>query len=288
MKILMFGKTGQVATELLRRVSGDVSLTALDRSAADLSRPGDCAARIRGSDADLIVNAAAYTAVDKAEEEPDLAMTVNGDAPGAMADEAAAKGIPFLHISTDYVFDGSGERPWTETDTTAPLGSYGRSKRAGEERVMASGADHVILRTAWVHAAHGGNFVRTMLRVGATRDRLTVVDDQYGGPTAAGDIADALLAIASAFGRGEGRSGIYHFSGAPPVSWCGFAQAIFAEAGLSTVAAPIPSSDWPTPAPRPANSRLDCARIAADYGITQPDWRVSLKAILKEIEGSAS
>ncbi|MEM9370466.1 MAG: dTDP-4-dehydrorhamnose reductase [Pseudomonadota bacterium] len=282
----MFGKKGQVATEVLRRAPDSVIVTPLDRTEADLSNPEKCAAHVHKSDADLVLNAAAYTAVDKAEEEIDLAMAVNALAPGAMADAAAEKGIPFLHISTDYVFDGTGQDPWSEDDPTSPLGSYGRSKRVGEERVIASGARHVILRTAWVHAAHGNNFVRTMLRVGASRDRVTVVDDQFGGPTAAGDIADAILAIGAAYGRGDGRSGIYHFSGAPYVSWCGFARAIFEEAGMTTEVAPIPSSDWPTPAPRPANSRLDCAKIAADYGIPQPDWRTSLKAILKELEST--
>lgn len=275
----MFGKTGQVATELARLIPG---IEALDRAAADLTDPATCAAKIAATDAGIVVNAAAYTAVDKAEDEPDLAYTINADAPGAMARAAADRAIPFLHISTDYVFDGSGTRPWTETDETAPLGAYGRSKVAGEQAIAQAGGAHVILRTAWVYAAHGQNFLRTMLRLGAERDRLTVVDDQIGGPTAARDIAAALQTIVHAFSAGRGSSGIYHYCGQPAVSWRSFARAIMAEAGLATEIVPIPSADWPTPAPRPANSVLDCTRIARDYGIVQPDWRQSLKDILRE------
>ncbi|MEM1277624.1 MAG: dTDP-4-dehydrorhamnose reductase [Pseudomonadota bacterium] len=281
MKVLMFGQTGQVATEVLRR---HPETQALGKEDADLMDPGACAAQIAAADVDVIVNAAAYTAVDQAEEEPDLAYTINADAPGAMAQAAAARGIPFLHISTDYVFDGSASRPWEEDDPTAPLGAYGRSKLAGEEAVRQAGGPHVILRTAWVHAAHGKNFVRTMLKVGATREQLTVVDDQIGGPTAAGDIAGALLQIAQAFIAGRGVSGTYHYCGQPIVSWCGFARAIFETARMTTQVTAIPSSDWPTPAPRPANSALNCAKIGRDYGIVQPDWRISLTQIVKELE----
>ncbi|MEM7176876.1 MAG: dTDP-4-dehydrorhamnose reductase [Pseudomonadota bacterium] len=288
MKILMFGKTGQVATEILRRAGPGVSVTALGRDAANLTDPTACAKAIAASDADIVINAAAYTAVDKAEEDLATAMAVNAAAPTAMANAAASKGLPFLHISTDYVFDGSATRPWREDDPTSPLGAYGRSKLAGEEGVKAAVGAHVILRTAWVHAAHGGNFVRTMLRIGATRPELTVVDDQRGGPTAALDIADGLLTIASAWQAGNGTAGTYHFCGAPAVSWCGFAQTIFREAGMPTRVRPIPSYDYPTPAPRPANSVLDCAKIAHDYGIAQPDWHASLKSILTELEGRTS
>lgn len=288
MKILMFGKTGQVATEIARRASPECQIEALGREAANLLDPAACAAHIAATDADIVINAAAYTGVDKAEDETEAAMTINAEAPGAMARATAEKGLPFLHISTDYVFDGSGERAWTEDDATAPLGAYGRSKLAGEEAVTAAGGHHIILRTAWVHAAHGGNFVKTMLRVGAVRDRLTVVDDQHGGPTAAGDIADALLEIARTWQAGKGTSGIYHFCGVPAVSWAGFASAIFAETGMTSEVAPIPSSEYPTPAPRPGNSVLDCTKIARDYGISQPDWRISLKTILKELEGQTS
>lgn len=282
MKILMFGKTGQVATEVLRR-AGDIEVEALDRAAADQTDPAACARQVRATDADIILNAAAYTAVDKAEEDEAAAAIVNGETPTAIANAAAARGIPFLHISTDYVFDGSGEAPWREDDRTAPLGAYGWTKLAGETGVLAAGGPHAILRTSWVFSAHGGNFVTTMLRLGAERDALTIVDDQIGGPTAAGDIADALLTVAQAFHAGKGVSGVHHFAGAPAVSWRRFAEAIFGEAGLTVAVTPIPTSEYPTPAKRPLNSRLDCAKIKADYGIDQPDWRVSLRDVMGEL-----
>lgn len=289
LRVLVFGRTGQVARELLRRAGPDCALEALGREDADLADPALCAARVAAAQADVVINAAAYTAVDRAESEEALATTINAAAPGAMARAAAARGLPFLHVSTDYVFDGSGERPWREDDPVAPLGAYGRSKLAGERAVAAAGGLHAVLRTSWVHAAHGNNFVRTMLRLGAERDRLTVVDDQRGCPTAAADIADALLAVARAFAAGRGASGVFHFGGAPAVSWREFAEEIFAQAGgpRAPVVTPIRSEDWPTPAPRPRNSALDCARIAAAYGLAQPDWRRSLRAIVAELEGRA-
>ncbi len=293
LKLLVFGRTGQVATEL-RRLSGpDLAIEALGRDAADLSDPDRCAAAVAATDADAVINAAAYTAVDRAEQEEALATRVNGDAPGAMARAAAARGLPFLHVSTDYVFDGSGDRPWREDDPVAPLGAYGRSKLAGERAVAAAGGAHVILRTAWVFAGHGANFVRTMLRVGATRERLTVVDDQRGGPTAAADIAAALVAIARAFAAGRGVSGVFHFAGAPTVTWRGFAEEIFRQADwiAAPEVAPISTKDWtkdrPAAAARPSNSALDCAKIAQAYGIAQPAWREALATAigeLKEIE----
>lgn len=284
MKVLVFGRTGQVATELIRRAPASVSVTALGRDAADLTDPAACAAVIAGSDADVVINAAAYTAVDRAEQEETLATAINGAAPGAMARAAAEKGMPFVHVSTDYVFDGSGTAPWTPDAPTGPLGAYGRSKLAGEEAVRGAGGTHAILRTSWVFSAHGANFVKTMLRLSETRPRLTIVADQVGGPTAAADIADALLAMAAAFYRGAGVSGTYHFAGTPDVSWADFAREIFARAGRSTEVVNIPSSDYPTPAARPANSRLDGATLEAAFGIVRPDWRMSLDAVLREIE----
>jgi dTDP-4-dehydrorhamnose reductase len=207
-----------------------------------------------------------------------------------MARAAAERNLPFLHVSTDYVFDGAKAGPWVEDDPPAPLGAYGRSKLAGERAVMeavaAAGGPHVILRTAWVHAGHGQNFVRTMLRAGAARPRLTVVDDQRGGPTAAADIAATLVAIARAFTAGRGVPGIFHYCGAPAVTWCGFAREIFARAHWMRApeVTPIRTADWPTPARRPANSVLDCAKIRAAYGIAQPDWRVSLGPVLAELK----
>jgi dTDP-4-dehydrorhamnose reductase len=288
-KLLVFGRTGQVATELLRlagpHADSGLEITALGRAEADLADPETCAAALHGWRGDAVINAAAYTAVDKAETEEALATRINGEAPGAMARAAAERGIPFLHVSTDYVFDGSKAGPWVEDDPPAPLGAYGRSKLAGEREIAAAGGAHLILRTAWVHAGHGANFVRSMLRAGATRDRLTVVDDQRGGPTAAADIAATLVAIARAFGQGRGVSGIFHYCGAPAVTWCGFAREIFAQVPWSRVPeiTPIRTADWPTPARRPANSVLDCAKIGAAYGIAQPDWRVSLGPVLAEL-----
>ncbi len=288
MKILVFGQTGQVATELQRRAGGETELTCLGRDAADLSDPAACAAAIAAQDCDAVINAAAYTAVDKAEEEEALAQAVNGDAPAAMARAAAEKGVPFLHVSTDYVFDGSGQAPWRPGDATAPLGAYGRTKLAGEDGVRAAGGTHAILRTSWVFSAHGGNFVKTMLRLAGSRDRLTIVADQVGGPTAAADIADALLTMAAAFHRGEGTSGTYHFSGAPDVSWADFAREIFAQAGKTVEVVDIPTANYPTPAARPLNSRLDCSASETHFGLPRPDWRRSLAAVLDDLKGQGT
>ena len=285
MKLLVFGKTGQVATELARLAGPDLMVTCIAREIVDLADPGRAADAIAWADADAVINAAAYTAVDRAEEEEPLARAINAEAPGAMAQAAAARGLPFLHISTDYVFDGAKDGAWVETDPVAPLGAYGRTKLAGEEAVAAAGGPHAILRTAWVFSATGSNFVKTMLRVGRDRDRLTVVADQHGGPTAAADIAAALVAMARALVAGQGASGIFHFCGAPATTWHGFASAIFARTGWQSTPeiAPITTADWPTPATRPANSMLDCTRIAEIFGIDQPDWRTSLDSVLKEL-----
>lgn len=277
--MLIFGQTGQVARELARRLP---DARCLARDQADLTDPAACAALIATAAPACVINAAAYTAVDRAETDRDTAFAVNADAPGAMAAACAARDIPFLHISTDYVFDGSGNRPWQPGDPTGPLGAYGASKLAGEMAVLASGARAAILRTSWVFSAHGTNFVKTMLRLGATRDRLSVVADQIGGPTPAGDIAATLVTIARAMQDGH-PGGIYHFSGAPDTSWAGFARAIMETAGLACAIDDIPSSDYPTPAPRPLNSRLNCDSLTADFGIARPDWRAALPAIIKEI-----
>lgn len=287
MKLLVFGSTGQVAIELARAAAArGLACDTLGRDRADLGDPASCAAHISATEADIVINAAAYTAVDQAEGDRAMAMTVNADAPGAMARAAAVRGLPFLHVSTDYVFDGSGSRAWVETDATGPLGVYGASKLAGEQQVAATVGPHVILRTAWVFSAHGRNFVKTMLRLGATRDRLSVVDDQSGGPTPAAAIAEALLTIAAAFAAGQGKSGIFHFAGAPVCTWADFAEAIFAGSRLPTppTVARIPTSAYPTPARRPANSALDCSAIRAAYGIEQPDWRIGLAGVLRELE----
>lgn len=284
MRALVFGTTGQVARELALTAAG-VELTALGRAEVDLADAAACAAAVAGAEADVVINAAAYTAVDQAEDEPTLAQAINGAAPGAMARAAAAKGVPFLHVSTDYVFDGAPGRPWREDDPTGPLGAYGMSKRAGEEAVLAAGGGAVILRTAWVFSSHGRNFVKTMLGVGRGRDEMRVVGDQRGGPTPARDIAEALWTISRARLAGRGAPGIYHFAGAPAVSWAEFAEAVFAESGWADrprVTA-IATADWPTRARRPANSVLDCGAISRAFGIAQPDWRAGLARVVAEL-----
>ncbi len=278
--ILVFGKTGQVAIELQRL--GDV--VALGRDQADLSDPKACAEAIRAHAPCAVINAAAYTAVDKAEEEEDLASVINGHAPTAMAEVCAELAIPLVHLSTDYVFAGTGEAPWAASHATAPQNAYGRSKFAGESGIRATGALHVILRTSWVVSAHGANFVKTMLRLSETRDALGVVADQIGGPTPARDIAAACLQIADQLVQGSASSGTYHFSGAPDVSWADFATEIFTQAGRSMTITPIPTADYPTPAVRPLNSRLDCGTTEEIFGIRRPDWRMGLKTIIKDLE----
>jgi dTDP-4-dehydrorhamnose reductase len=279
MKLLVFGKTGQVAREL-QRLAPDA--TYLGRDEADLLNPAACATAIAAYDADAILNAAAWTAVDKAETEEAAATVVNGDAPSAMARAAAAKGIPFLHISTDYVFDGAGTRPFTPDHPSAPQNAYGRSKLIGEQGVRAAGGNHLILRTSWVVSAHGANFVKTMLRLGRERDSLNVVADQIGGPTPAAAIAQALLTAAKAMTEGA-PGGTHHFSGTPDTSWADFARSIMAEANLPCRINDIPTADYPTPAKRPLNSRLDCSALSTAFGIPRPDWRKGLAEIVKEL-----
>lgn len=280
MRVLVFGETGQVARELARRMPDGVSARFLGRDKADLMNPDACAAAI--ADCDVVINAAAWTAVDKAETEEAMATVVNGDAPAAMARACAAQGLPFLHISTDYVFDGTGDQPFGVAHPTAPLGAYGRSKLAGEQGVLAAGGNALILRTSWVVSAHGTNFVKTMLRLGRERDSLNVVADQIGGPTPAAAIADALYTAGRAM-RAGAVGGVHHFSGAPDTSWAGFAREIMARAGLACVIHDIPSSAYPTPARRPLNSRLDCSALEAAFGIARPDWRAGLDQILQEL-----
>jgi dTDP-4-dehydrorhamnose reductase len=280
MSPLVFGATGQVARELRLRLP---DATFLSRAEADLTDPEACAAAILSCDATAVINAAAYTAVDKAESDEEMALRVNGLAPAAMARAAARRGIPFLHVSTDYVFNGSGTTPWHPDDDTEPLGAYGRTKLAGEHGIHAAGGNFAILRTSWVFSAHGGNFVKTMLRLGKTKESVAVVDDQIGGPTAAGDIAAALVEMARLLQGGHGAPGTYHFSGAPDVSWADFAREIFRQAKLPTKVMDIPSEAYPTPARRPHNSRLDCATTQTVFGIPRPDWRASLTKVLKDL-----
>ena len=279
--LLVFGKTGQVALELAR-IAPDAHFAGRDE--ADLTDPAACAALIRSARPRAVINAAAYTAVDKAESDQETARLVNAEAPGAMARACADLGIPFVHISTDYVFDGSGDQPRAEDAGTGPLGVYGQTKLDGEQAVTAAGGQSAIMRTSWVFSAHGSNFVKTMRRLGAERDRLTIVADQIGGPTAAADIARAALSMAETMAADPAKGGLYHFAGAPDVSWADFAREIFAQSGFSPEVADIPTSDYPTPARRPLNSRLHCAAISHDFGIPRPEWRRSLAQVIKELD----
>ncbi|MEM6938698.1 MAG: dTDP-4-dehydrorhamnose reductase [Pseudomonadota bacterium] len=279
MTLLVFGATGQVASEL----AALPETRCLGRDEADLSDPAACAAVLTAGAPRAVINAAAYTAVDTAEEQEAFATLINGDAPGAMATACATLGVPFVQISTDYVFEGGGTTPWQPADETGPLGAYGRSKLKGEEAVRAAGGTHAILRTSWVVSAHGNNFVKTMLRLGAERDTLTIVADQIGGPTGAREIAAACHRIALALIADPAKTGTYHFSGAPDCSWADFAREIFAQSGTSCTVTDIPASAYPTPAKRPLNSRLDCARTQDTFGINRPDWRASLTDVLHDL-----
>ena len=277
--ILVFGKTGQVATELQRL--GDV--VALGRDQADLSNPAACADAIHTHAPLVVINAAAYTAVDMAEEEEALATVINSDAPAVMAKSCVELGIPLIHISTDYVFEGTGDAPWEPHDLTAPQNAYGRSKLKGEIEIRDSGAVHAILRTSWVVSAHGANFVKTMLRMSDTQDTLKVVADQIGGPTPAHDIAASCLKMAEQLIADASKSGTYHYSGAPDVSWADFARSIFDQAGRAVAVTPIPTKDYHTPAKRPLNSRMDCSAAQQVFGISRPNWSDGLNMILNEI-----
>ncbi|WP_297339577.1 dTDP-4-dehydrorhamnose reductase [Pseudophaeobacter sp.] len=279
MSILVFGKTGQLARELAL-LDG---VTCLGRAQVDLSDPAACAEAIGHYAPVAVINAAAYTAVDRAEEEDALAQVVNGAAPAAMAQACAELDIPFVTVSTDYVFDGSGTIPWQPSDAVAPINAYGRSKLAGEEAVAAAGGRYAILRTSWVVSAHGHNFVKTMLRLGAERDHLSIVGDQIGAPTPARDIAAACLEMARQLRADRGKSGTYHLQGLPEVSWAGVAAEIFAQAGMTCEVTDIATSAYPTPAARPLNSRLDCTTLETVFNISQPDWRLGLRDILNDL-----
>lgn len=278
--ILVFGKTGQVAMELQRL--GDV--VALGREEADLSDSQACKDAIRQYMPKAVINAAAYTAVDKAEKEEALASVINGDAPTWMAQVCAEFGIPLVHFSTDYVFEGNGKTPWSPEAPTIPQNAYGRSKLAGEKGIRETGVVHAILRTSWVVSAHGSNFVKTMLQLSETREVLDVVADQIGGPTPAQDIAAASLQIAKQLLDDPSKSGTYHFSGAPDVSWATFASEIFNQSDRMVTVNPIPTSAYPTPAVRPLNSQLDCSATEQVFDIVRPDWRAGLNTILCELE----
>ncbi|WP_284615579.1 dTDP-4-dehydrorhamnose reductase [Aquabacterium humicola] len=291
MKTLLLGAEGQVGWELRRALATLGTLVVAGRAdGADLADPDRLAATVRALAPQVIVNAAAYTAVDRAESEAALAQTINADAPAALARVAADSGAWLLHYSTDYVFDGSGERPWREDDATGPLSAYGRSKLAGEDAIRASGCRHLILRTSWVHAARGGNFARTMLRLAAERDELKVVDDQVGAPTGAELLADlGALTLRDAMRRPE-LGGTYHACAAGETSWCGYARHVIGWAkarGLALRVAPeavqpIPSSAYAVPARRPLNSRLDTRKLREAFGVTLPPWQQGVERMLAE------
>jgi len=295
MKVLILGTSGQVGTELMRAAwPQGTELVGLARPDVDMARPETVEAAVAAHAPGLVVNATAYTAVDKAESDRETAFAVNRDGPARLAASCAACGIPLIHISTDYVFDGTKAAPYAEDDPVAPLGVYGASKEAGEAAVRAALPQHVILRTSWVYAAHGANFVKTMLRFGREREEMRVVADQHGAPTADAAIAAAIVTIEERIAAGSGGSvpgsvpwGTYHFTGAGETTWHGFAERIFQRLEAATGRRPrlqaIATADYPTPARRPANSRLDCARIRSAFGIEAPRWEDSLDRVLDEL-----
>lgn len=288
MRALVFGKTGQVARELesLAPALG-WTLTQVGRDEADLAEQDTFAAVVARTECDAVLNAAAYTAVDQAESDRDAAFAVNAYAPRAMAKAAAARGVPFIHVSTDFVFDGKADAPYTENATTAPLSVYGESKRAGELNVLDTGANAAILRTSWVFSRHGKNFVKTMLRLGADRSVINVVEDQRGKPTPARFIAEAMLVAARVLSHAPENKGVYHVAGDEAVTWADFARAIFAEAGLATAVNGIPTSGYPTPATRPAYSVLDTSKFERSFGLKPPSWRRELAAVIAALKSSA-
>ena len=293
--ILVAGKTGQLARCLVQEARRrGTALVAMGRPELDLTHPDALARAVEAHVPRAIVNAAAYTAVDKAEAEPALAMTVNRDGAGALAAAAARLGVPFVHVSTDYVFDGRKDAPYVEEDAPSPLGAYGRSTLAGQAAVRAACPAAVILRTSWVYSAFGQNFVRTMLRLAENREKVQVVDDQHGAPTAAADLADAILDLAerlAAAGHG-GTGGVYHLAGTGETTWRGFAAAIFAgwarRGHRVPLLEPIATAQYPTPARRPQNSRLDCSKIARVFGLRLPPWQASLERCLDELAGACA
>jgi len=286
--ILLTGAQGQLGWELQRRaLAAGLTVDASDRDDLDITDAASVRARLAAVRPALVVNAAAYTAVDKAESDREAAFAVNRDGPANLARACAEHAIPLIHVSTDYVFDGSRPGAYTEDDPVAPLGVYGVSKFDGEEAVRTACPRHVILRTAWVYGVHGHNFVKTMLRLGRERETLRVVDDQHGCPTFAGDLADAVLAIAARLRAGDVPAdgwGTFHCTGSGHTTWCGFAREIFSQVAPRGDRVPevqgIASSEYPTPARRPANSVLDCSRLERVYGIRLRDWRPALAEML--------
>jgi dTDP-4-dehydrorhamnose reductase len=295
MKILLFGKGGQVGWELQRSLAPLGDLVALDADSqnlcGDFTNPEGLAQTVRAVAPDIIVNAAAHTAVDQAESEPELARAINALAPGVLAQEAKRSGAWLLHYSTDYVFDGSGDKPWLETDPTGPLSVYGKTKLEGEEAIRATGCQHLIFRTSWVYAARGGNFAKTMLRLAQERDFLSVINDQIGAPTGADLLADVSAHAIRAVLRNPDVGGLYHLVAGGETSWHGYASFIidFArQAGIEIKVTPeaiqpVPTSAFPLPAPRPKNSRLDTQKLKNTFGLNLPHWQSGVARMLTEI-----
>lgn len=295
MRILVTGTEGQLARALRERGAGlsGIDVICVGRPHLDLARPETIGAAIRAMSPDVIVNAAAYTAVDKAEDEPELARTINAVAPGVLAVAASEIGARLIHLSTDYVYDGRKSEPYVESDPTGPSSVYGKTKLDGEVAVCDHGRAHIILRTAWVYSPFGRNFVRTMLELAAVRPQLSVVDDQQGNPTSALDLADAVLAIVAHWQRAPetGLGEVYHCAGTGATTWCGLARytlGLSRELGgpFAEVAA-IATSAWPTKAARPANSRLDCGKLASDFGWRLPAWQESVEEVVRRLHSGS-
>jgi len=293
-RILQFGTIGQLGLELLRLADGreDIAIQGVTADEADFRRPEQVAAAVDGAqNIDAVVNTVAYTAVDKAESEEELARLINATSARAMAAACAARNIPLIHVSTDYVFDGRKPSPYVESDATNPLGAYGRTKRDGEVAIAEAGGRHAIVRTSWLYSQHGANFVKTMLRLGGEREELRIVDDQTGAPTSATNLADAILTMALRLACEPGNTdlnGIFHYTDRGETTWRCFAEAIFQQSGLSPRVVPVTSQEYVTPARRPMNSRLDCSKIEAAYGLKRQEWRQALQAVLLKLNGGQS
>jgi dTDP-4-dehydrorhamnose reductase len=298
MKILVTGKLGQVGHALQQTLSGTHDVVAMDREEMDLCQPDEIRSVIDAMRPELIINPAAYTAVDKAESEPELAHAINAEAPKVIAEEAAKLGAGLIHFSTDYVYEGNKASPYIETDAVNPLSVYGKTKLAGEQAIQAVGLPHLILRTSWVYGAHGKNFLKTILRLSAERDQLKIVSDQWGAPTSSEAIANAVSQLLTHWKMSDqAQSGVYHFTNTGSTSWFGFAKAILkayesqaAHHGLpalkigSEAITPITTADYPTPAARPANSRLDNAKLLNTFGVALPEWESSMQAVMQQIQ----
>ena len=287
LKILITGQHGQVSRELQQRLQGLGELVVLGRDQLDLANPEQIRQQVRSHRPGLIINAAAHTAVDQAENEPDVAFAINATAPGVLAEEAKTLGIPLIHYSTDYVFDGSKPAPYREDDAPNPLGVYGMSKLAGEQAIAAVGGQYLILRTSWVYSSHGKNFLLTMQRLLQEKPHMRIVADQIGAPTWAGTIADSTRALIERWQAGQaGEWGVYHLTAQGETSWFGFAQAIgeqlLADGMACAALEGIPASEYPTPAKRPLNSRLDCSRLQQQWQVSQPQWREALRECLAQ------